>query len=82
MTAEIINLRQARKRRSREARAAEAAENRARFGQTRAERARDALSEARARRSLDGHCLEPTSNTPSGDQRKDAASDTSTLKSP
>lgn len=55
MTAEIINLRQVRKRRAREARAAEAAENRTRFGRTRGERTRDELVEARARLLHEAH---------------------------
>ncbi len=58
MTAEIINLRQARKRREREAKDAEAAGNRARFGRTRAERERDDIDEAKIRQHLDGHHLE------------------------
>jgi hypothetical protein len=71
MSAEIINLRQARKRRAREARAAEAAGNRARFGRTRAERELAETSEARARKILDGHRREsepePHRETPPAD---------------
>jgi uncharacterized protein YdaU (DUF1376 family) len=55
MTAEIINLRQARKRRARDLKDAQAAENRARFGRTRSEREREELTQARAARTLDGH---------------------------
>ena len=58
MAADIINLRQARKRRQRVAEAAEAAENRTRFGRTRAERERDELAESQAKRTLDGHLRE------------------------
>jgi len=59
MTAEIINLRQARKRRAREADAAQAAENRVRFGRTSSERERDDLAAARARLLHEGHRREP-----------------------
>jgi hypothetical protein len=82
MSAEIINLRQARKRRAREARAAEATANRARFGRTGAERAREALSDARARQHLDGHRLEPAHDTSGAGQQSNAAScETSAPKS-
>ncbi len=45
MTAEIINLRAARKARARADKDAKAAENRTRFGRTKAEREREAASE-------------------------------------
>ncbi|MFN3744615.1 MAG: DUF4169 family protein [Hyphomicrobiaceae bacterium] len=83
MTAEIINLRQARKRRARAARATEAAARRAQFGRTRAERACAALDEARARQHLNGHDLEPASDTSAAGQQSTAAfSETSAPKSP
>ena len=55
MTADLINLRQARKARARDAKAAEAAENRAKFGRTKAERQTSAASEDLNRRRLDAH---------------------------
>lgn len=55
MTAEIINLRQARKRRARDQKEAKAAENRAHFGRGRAEREQADLTLARAAQALDGH---------------------------
>lgn len=55
MSAEIINLRQARKQRARDRKSAEAAENRARFGRSKAERVVEELSRARAEQALDGH---------------------------
>lgn len=64
MTAEIINLRQARKRRARAAAAAQAAEKRIRFGRTRGEREQDELSEAKTRRLIDGHHREPGADGP------------------
>jgi hypothetical protein len=57
MSAEIINLRQARKQRARDLKAVEAAENRARFGRSKAERAVEELSRARAGQALDGHAV-------------------------
>lgn len=54
MTADIVNLRRARKAKARSGKDAEAAENRAKFGRTKAERARDAIEQARARRAVDG----------------------------
>lgn len=57
--AEVINLRRARKRRQREAAAAQAAANRAKFGRTPAEKARDADVLEEERRRLDQRRLEP-----------------------
>jgi hypothetical protein len=86
MTAEIINLRQERKRREREARAAEAAENRVKFGRTRAEREQEALGEARARQNLDSHLREPgPADVPEAspeDRPGDAPPETSAPKAP
>jgi hypothetical protein len=64
MTAEIINLRQARKRRARNAAAAEATEQRIRFGRTRGEREQDEQSAAKALRLIDGHRREPGRDVP------------------
>ncbi|MFN3819716.1 DUF4169 family protein [Blastomonas sp.] len=52
--AEIINLRQARKAQKRKEAEATAAANRAKFGQTKAERTTQATESARAARLLDG----------------------------
>ncbi len=83
MTAEIINLRQERKRREREAKAAEAAENRVKFGRTRAEREQEVLGEARARQNLDGHLREPDPAEASHEDRPgDAPAETSAPKVP
>jgi hypothetical protein len=58
MSAEIINLRQARKARDRKAREAEAETNRRLHGRTKAERKlKDAL-DSKAQQTLDAHQLE------------------------
>jgi hypothetical protein len=62
MSAEIINLRQARKQRARDEKAKEAAENRSRFGRSKAERALEKQSLARAEKVLDGHLLKLASD--------------------
>lgn len=54
MTAEIINLRQARKARARSAKDAQAAENRAKSGISKADRERQGMETDRAVRQLDG----------------------------
>ena len=54
MTAEIVNLRTARKHRAREQKARDAAENRAQHGQSKAEKARMAAEHTRAAKRLDG----------------------------
>ncbi|HVJ01615.1 MAG TPA: DUF4169 family protein [Sphingomonas sp.] len=51
--AEIVNLRQARKRRDRKVAADQAAANRVAFGRTRAQKQTDAADAERARRQLD-----------------------------
>ena len=51
---EVVNLRRARKARDRAAGDAQAAANRAAFGRTKAEKARDAEEAARRERALDG----------------------------
>jgi len=53
--AEIVNLRQARKRREREDRSAQAAENRVRFGRRKDEQVAEEVRRAQAERLLDGH---------------------------
>lgn len=58
MSAEIINLRRARKVKLRADKAADGAANRALHGRTRAERDVEALERARAARGLDGHRLQ------------------------
>ena len=55
MSAEIINLRRARKQRERDRKNAEAEQNRARFGRTKVEREVETLSRVRAEQALDGH---------------------------
>jgi hypothetical protein len=62
MSAEIINLRQARKQRAREEKAARATGNRARFGRSKVEREREERSRARAEQALEGHLREPKSD--------------------
>ncbi|MFM7610257.1 MAG: DUF4169 family protein [Alphaproteobacteria bacterium] len=52
--AEIVNLKGARTMKAREAAEAKAAENRATYGQTKAERARLALEKAKLRAITDG----------------------------
>jgi hypothetical protein len=55
MTAEIVNLRKARKSKARAVREAEADANRAKFGRARADRQASSLEEARKARALDAH---------------------------
>lgn len=62
MSAEIINLRQARKQRARDEKAARATENRTRFGRIKAEREQAEQAQARAEQALDGHLREPQSD--------------------
>jgi hypothetical protein len=57
MTAEIVNLRRARKAKARDTRQAEAAENRVRFGRTKAERDVTKRERARDRSRHEGHKL-------------------------
>jgi hypothetical protein len=52
---DIVNLRQQRKRKARARKEQAAAENRARFGTTRAERERNAATQAKEQQDLDGH---------------------------
>lgn len=53
--AEIVNLRQARKRKARVERERSAEANRLKFGRTRDEKQLTRLEEARARRTLEAH---------------------------
>lgn len=53
--AEIINLRNARKQKARADKEAQAQQNRARFGQTKAEKLRRASEKALADKRIDGH---------------------------
>ncbi|MFO0199656.1 MAG: DUF4169 family protein [Alphaproteobacteria bacterium] len=52
--AEIVNLKHARKMKAREAAEAKAADNRAKYGQTKAERARLVAEKAKLRAVIDG----------------------------
>lgn len=54
MSAEIVNLRRARKAKAKAGKVEKSAENRARFGRTKAEREREALEQARVRRAFEG----------------------------
>lgn len=53
--AEIINLRNARKQKARVAKDAQAAQNRVLFGQTKAEKLRQASEKALAEKRIEGH---------------------------
>jgi hypothetical protein len=57
--AEIIHLRQARKRKKRADKEAQAAENRARHGRTKAETGLQAKENAKTEMTLDGKKLDP-----------------------
>jgi len=58
--ADIINLRQARKAKVRADAADKAAANRAKFGRTKGEKAREAAEDQRADRALDDSKLDPS----------------------
>jgi len=60
--AEVVNLRQARKRKARAADKETAAENRARFGRTGVAKARDAAERGRLDRTVDGARLSDRSS--------------------
>ncbi len=70
MTAEIVNLRSARKRRNRAERETQAAENRALHGLPTAERRRQQAERDAALSRLDAHLLEP--RTSPGNEDTDA----------
>lgn len=72
MSAEIINLRRARKRRQRDADNAKAGESRALSGRSKIERTADQTRRERAQAHLDGHALE---HGPDGGRRVDRAPD-------
>lgn len=55
MTADIVNLRQARKAKKRVEREGQAAENRIKFGQTKEQRQKQRADTERSVRHLDGH---------------------------
>ena len=55
MSAEIVNLRRARKSKARAGKQAEAAANRIKFGRSKAERTREAANAELHRRRLDSH---------------------------
>ena len=57
-TAEVVNLKRARKDKARRERENEAEANRRRFGRTKAEKAADKDAEARSRRTLDDKVLD------------------------
>ncbi|PLX36445.1 MAG: DUF4169 domain-containing protein [Hyphomicrobiales bacterium] len=69
MGAEIVNLRQARKKKARTEREAEAAANRTRFGRTKAEKSLTKARDDKARRDIDAHRRDRDASTdePSGD---------------
>lgn len=69
MTAEIVNLRKARKAKARGVQEARAAENRILFGRTKAERKAMQTEQDRARRTIDGHRLAGADDGDPGDQR-------------
>ena len=62
MTADIVNLRKARKTKARAEAAILAAENRVKFGRSKAECARDEAATQRLSRTLDGAKQSPGSN--------------------
>ena len=66
MTAEIVNLRQARKRKARADKEVLAQENRAKFGRPRHERDRLSAESDRQQRQLDGLKREPPSSDDAG----------------
>jgi hypothetical protein len=61
--ADLINLRQARKRKARADREVEAAANRALHGRSKAQKTRERLEAARSDASLDGHRRQPQDDT-------------------
>ena len=58
MSAELVNLRRARRKKAREAAAEKSARNRARSGRSEAERALDSAREAQTSHELDGKKLD------------------------
>lgn len=66
--AEIVNLRQFKKRKAREQRAAVAEQNRALHGRSKSEKQRDELEAEKAERLVEDHRREPASGTRSTDK--------------
>ncbi|WP_319775600.1 DUF4169 family protein [Breoghania sp.] len=66
MTADIINLRQARKARRRVAKETEAAENRIRFGQSKSRKDKAKADADMAARTLEGHRLDKSGRDDDG----------------
>ena len=77
MTAEIVNLRKARKRRAKAAEQAEADANRAKFGRSKRDREYVARTDAHAAKQLDGHRLDRAGGDPGGPETSRAEDDTS-----
>lgn len=69
--AEVINLRQRRKRKQREDKAQQAAENRVKFGRTALQRQREEQEAAAARARLDGLRREPVPGSAADDAERD-----------
>jgi hypothetical protein len=63
---DVVNLRKVRKQRARVEKADQAAENRARFGRTKAEKARDAAETTSVSRTLDGALRQPSDDKTDG----------------
>ncbi|MGB0439086.1 MAG: DUF4169 family protein [Primorskyibacter sp.] len=63
----VVSLSKARKARARTDKQRTGAENAAKFGRTKAERARDTQQDTRATRHLDGHKVETAPPHPSDD---------------
>ena len=70
MTAQIINLRRARKTKARTLKAAEAEQNRAKFGRTKAQRTLSAAEAEQAARNLDGAHIAPQNHNTDDPGRK------------
>ncbi|MGP9819842.1 DUF4169 family protein [Salinarimonas sp. NSM] len=68
MSAEIVNLRRARKAKARTAAEAAAAENRVLFGRTKAQRTAEAARDEQDRRRLEGHRRETEGGAPPPDE--------------
>jgi hypothetical protein len=67
MSAEIVNLRQARKQKQRQTKAKTAESNRQKFGRTKAERDADRRRRDMLEKQVDGHKLDGPAPTPPGD---------------
>jgi hypothetical protein len=67
MSAEIVNLRQARKHKQRQTREKTAESNRQKFGRTKAEREADRRRRDMLEKQVDGHKLDGPAPTPPGD---------------